>query len=381
MDKAIWFRRTLFKCTVILLTLIAGIGAFKLRSALVRTFMSDDERRLLDLTDRLPTIEQLYGSAHKTLWSHIDSLDVNRSRQASESILRFLGLKNTIILQEQGHEKTGHRYAYDPLLGWRNIPDWKATTGGKKLTINSKGLRDKEYSYDKKPGTKRVLVLGDSFAWGYGVADDEIFTEVLERMIAAHGDTPPVEVINTGVSGWGTDQQYLYLISEGYKYSPGLVLLAFYIENDPVNNSSSRQYGLYKPLFASEKLNLMNVPVPLPSEETPVQTCRRGLQLTGRLIVRMAQFCKSIGARFVLMPFGGGELADRKDENNIRRVLVESLLEVEAALLLDLDREFDLREVTESDLQEGNNDGHWNAWGHNQVGAIVLKFLMGNNLL
>ncbi|MBT6157697.1 MAG: hypothetical protein HOL01_22490 [Planctomycetaceae bacterium] len=69
-----------------------------------------------------------------------------------------------IYLQEPGYERTGHRYLYDSELGWRNIPNWKAKTNGKKLTINSRGLRDREYTYVKPSGVRRILVLGDSFA-------------------------------------------------------------------------------------------------------------------------------------------------------------------------------------------------------------------------
>ena len=110
-----------------------------------------------------------------------------------------------LYIQEPGHEHTGHKYLYDSQLGWRNIPGWSATTNGQPLTINSKGLRDREYAYERAADVGRILVLGDSYAWGYGVADDEVFTEVLEAKLAA--DERRWEVINTGVSGWGTDQE------------------------------------------------------------------------------------------------------------------------------------------------------------------------------
>ena len=89
-----------------------------------------------------------------------------------------------IYLQEAGSELTGHKYLYDELLGWKNIPDWQATTHNRQLTINSKGLRDREHEYEKPDGVRRILVLGDSYVWGYGVADDEVFTEVLEPDLA-----------------------------------------------------------------------------------------------------------------------------------------------------------------------------------------------------
>ena len=158
------------------------------------------------------------------------------------TILRNRTDEEVIYVQEAGHELTGHRYVYDEVIGWRNIPNWEATTFGRELTINSKGLRDREYPYEKPAGTSRILVLGDSFAWGYGVADDEIFTEILEGIL--QGTSPRWEVLNAGVSGWGTDQEYLFLVREGFKYSPNIVVLALFNLNDPVNNARSFEYGL-----------------------------------------------------------------------------------------------------------------------------------------
>ena len=80
-----------------------------------------------------------------------------------------------IHVAEPDYETTGHRYLFDRRLGWRNIPNWEATTENRKLKINSRGLRDREYSLQKPPGTKRILVLGDSYVWGYGVSNEERF--------------------------------------------------------------------------------------------------------------------------------------------------------------------------------------------------------------
>ena len=123
-----------------------------------------------------------------------------------------------VYVKEPGHERTGHFYLFDATLGWRNVPNWTAKTRGQPLTINSRGLRDREYTLAKPLGVKRLLVLGDSFVWGYGVGDDDIFTEVLERRFES--ERRPWQVVNTGVSGWGTDQQYLFLKNEGLSISP-----------------------------------------------------------------------------------------------------------------------------------------------------------------
>ena len=116
-------------------------------------------------------------------------------------------------------------YQADVTVGWRPRPNITArhvsgdvfdTT----FTTNSRGLRDREHSIEKPPGTLRVVVLGDSFAWGYGVNDDVVFPRLLESQLAG------VEVINLGVAGYGLRQEFAYLKLEGMRYEPDLVILA-----------------------------------------------------------------------------------------------------------------------------------------------------------
>lgn len=100
-----------------------------------------------------------------------------------------------------------------------------------RVRINSQGLRDVEHRYTKPPGTYRILVLGDSYMEALQVKLEEIFPRLLEAHLAASA-AKPVEVINTGVSAWGTDNEYLFFRREGYRYQPDLVLLVFTTCND-----------------------------------------------------------------------------------------------------------------------------------------------------
>lgn len=279
-----------------------------------------------------------------------------------------------IYLQEPGHQRSGHRYLYDPLLGWRNIPGWEATTNGKKLTINSRGLRDREYALIKPRGVTRVLVLGDSYTWGYGVADDEIYTEVLERSLGQRGAA--VQVINSGVSGWGTDQEYLFLQSEGLQYQPDVVVLALFLINDPENNSSSVQYGLSKPVFTDLKLTRANLPVPKPGVQAPRITSRNeALGLTVAIIEAMAALCQKNNSRLVVMKFGcfpGPVPAGIHSwENRLERLMGE----LRKVAYLDLDRALASGGIPNERLIRGNQEGHWNALGHQEVARHLGAFL------
>ncbi|MDG1893746.1 MAG: GDSL-type esterase/lipase family protein [Fuerstiella sp.] len=277
-----------------------------------------------------------------------------------------------LYLQEAGSELTGHKYLYDELLGWKNIPDWKATTHNRELTINSKGLRDREYEYDKPDGVRRILVLGDSYVWGYGVADHEVFTEVLETRLA--GDQ--WQVINSGVSGWGTDQELLFLTDEGFKYSPDVVILAFFFFNDLQNNSSSRQYGLYKPVFVDNSLQPANVPVPKPdSGRAEIYGTLSPIEITARLIHRIADTCEEHQCRFIVMKFGSFLEPDNQALQADGAAMREYLIDHTNMEYLDLDAEFSANHASVTSLIEGNLDGHWNVFGHQLTATIIHDFL------
>ena len=107
--------------------------------------------------------------------------------------------------------------------------------------INGRGLRDdRDFPYEKPPGTKRIVSLGDSFTSGYEVEGEETFSSVLERTLRAKGIA--VEVLNAGVSGYSNAEEALYLERELYKYSPDLVLVSYY-GNDLIDNARA---GLFR---------------------------------------------------------------------------------------------------------------------------------------
>lgn len=299
--------------------------------------------------------------------------------------------RGALVLEEPGAEKTGHRYLFDDVLGWRNIPNWKSTTFGRELTINSKGLRGREYPYEKPPGVKRILILGDSFAWGYAVADDEVFTEQLETLLK--GRARKWEVINTGVSGWSTDQQYLHLREEGLKYSPDIVLLAFCSANDIKGCMSSRIYALNKPLlnagpetFGGDRTRLafVNPPPPKPGDARPaVELSGESRSVMEALLGGICDLAQANGAEFATASFGrfmNPSNAAYKEHSREARDIVRKL---SGAIYFDIDLAFWDRSLALSDLADDSieHDGHWDAEGHRLVAEILEEFLRLNGVL
>jgi len=159
-------------------------------------------------------------------------------------------------------------YEPDDLLGWRKIPNEEGVLIQPEYAvhkkINSKGLRGREYSYEKpSSGVFRVLCLGDSYCEGYAVELRDLFTGKLENLLNAPNDGTHYEVINGGTGGYSTDQELLFFETEGKKYRPDLVILLFYY-NDVVVNTMATYWDVQKPVFELQggKLQLTNVPVP-----------------------------------------------------------------------------------------------------------------------
>lgn len=132
-----------------------------------------------------------------------------------------------------------------------NAEGWFRDEGESYVRINSQGLNDREHAVQKPPGTFRIAVLGDSYAEAFQVPHEKAFWSVMERELsgcpAFKGRT--VEVINFGISGHGTSQEYLTLTHDGWRYSPDLVMVAFYTANDVRNNSRALEKSDYRPYF------------------------------------------------------------------------------------------------------------------------------------
>jgi GDSL-like Lipase/Acylhydrolase family len=293
----------------------------------------------------------------------------------------------------------GSFWRHDANLGWSNSPGAEGVFHHPRFTINVKinpqGLRDREYTYERTPGSRRVLVIGDSFVWGYGVEQQETFPKLLEAR------QPGVEVINAGVAGYGTDQELLWLRSEGVRYRPDLVILVM-CGNDDDENNKDLVYNVYhKPRFrlAGGELALTGVPVPMPSRRLRlkhwifthsalayqlksgvIDRFRRprspapsaGFGLTLALVDAIAREVRDMGARLVLVMTARYAPSPQFPYDE----LVAGLRQKELTIL-DVDHSPGYSEATM--LIPG--DAHWNPAGHRFVAQELLKMLQERHLL
>jgi hypothetical protein len=128
---------------------------------------------------------------------------------------------------------------HDATLGWRLRPGtggWTAEESTRFVRINSDGLRDREHARAKPPRTIRLAVLGDSYMEATSVAFEDTFAAQLEARLQSCAGPLAVEVINFGVSGYGTAQEHLTFEMKAAAYQPDIVLTAIYFGNDLHNN-------------------------------------------------------------------------------------------------------------------------------------------------
>jgi len=149
-------------------------------------------------------------------------------------------------------------YRYDQELGWFPIPNSSNRfTGSRTVSIqhNRLGFRGAEPARNGKPG---ILFLGDSFVWGFDAEASERFTEKLQTR------HPEWNIYNLGVSGYGTDQEYLLLQKYFEQYQPQVVFLMFCTDNDDSDNCWNVRGGYYKPYVTLDgtRLRLNGIPVP-----------------------------------------------------------------------------------------------------------------------
>lgn len=155
------------------------------------------------------------------------------------ALLVGLGLLFGILISEIGLRLSDLRSGAPPgmfvrhhRLGYRHAPNyegqWSEAEFRMLVKTNSSAIRDRERK-PKQKGTFRILALGDSFTWGYGVQYGERYTEVVEAILnrAQPRRFMSYEVINAAIPGWGTAQEFIYFLEHGQAWQPDMVLLGF----------------------------------------------------------------------------------------------------------------------------------------------------------
>jgi hypothetical protein len=119
-------------------------------------------------------------------------------------------------------------------------PNVRGRFMGQPVVINSQGLHDYEYSRRKPPGTFRIVGVGDSSLFGWGVPFEDSGLKVLERRLNEQSGAQKFEVINFAVPGYNTAMEADTFVQRCLEYAPDLVLLNFNTNDYDVPNFMRR---------------------------------------------------------------------------------------------------------------------------------------------
>ena len=297
------------------------------------------------------------------------ALSMMLSGLAAEALWRFLRSRG------YGPATNSSYVVHDDVLGWRYSPDSTSRHTGGDFDVEIRIDRQGRRSSGEDPvasGLPRVVFVGDSLTFGWGVRSQESFPSLTGQMLE-------VEVINLGVAGYGTDQQYLRLQRDGLPLAPAAVVLTF-CQNDLSEVISERKYGRTKPRYRFEgsRLVLSEAGERTPAlerysalyrsiryflarrSEAPLEGERLAAarRLVRRLIRSMAEDSRQVGARFIVVHSGSRWLSRGLGE--------------------DVER-IDVGEALKRAASDGPvtflSDPHWNARGHRvvaeKIGAVL----------
>ena len=330
-------------------------------------------------------------------------------------LLAFLGLEVVLRLGDPVPEVGSPIYNFhesDPYLGWMGKPNvhlrYRRPEFDTLVRHDAGGWRQPEPPRPTDP-TRRILVLGDSFTWGWGVSQGEVFTDLLQAQLP-----PTIAVYNRGVIGFGTAQEYLLLERELAATPYDAVVLMFCI-NDLADNTDGKDG--HRPYFEIVDGQLLPRNQPPLASASPVdrflkdhsraylfiefalgQLKRRfageaaderyyrdapaadfhdlpGYAVTARLLAEMNRVTRAHGARFFLVYIPQrSEIQLESPYPYVRtvRAMIDDITRREGIPLVDLSPPF--REQTKSGRELVYPvDAHWNPAGHRLAAEVLLS--------
>lgn len=158
-----------------------------------------------------------------------------------------------------------------PVVGYTLRPGAHGVVLGADLRVNSRGYRGGEWTTAKKSGHLRVAVLGDSHAFGYGVAEAAALPAVIERELARR-QPRPVECLNLAVPGYSARQELAVLQATALPLAPDAVVLVLcdnderpdlwvdadgWLRGDPPDSGSEIPGRVHGPFLLSGRLGVL----------------------------------------------------------------------------------------------------------------------------
>ena len=267
--------------------------------------------------------------------------------------------------------------AENPLIGHLHRPNREMKLMNTTVRINSDGFRDDEYPLEK--GQRwRIIFLGDSLTFGWGVEKEQSFEHLLERKLDAR---EPTEIINFGTGNYNTVQEVKLLLEKGLRYRPDQVVLFYFINDaEPVPQRSRLPWlGNIRivTFYWSRVKALLARLDPSVGFETYYAALYRGEPEGWRrsrgALLELQEACRERGIvlQVVLLP----ELHELADYTFAREhALVADFLRANDIPVLDLAPSF-ANETDPTSLWVAPDDAHPNARAHGLIANYALDFI------
>ena len=219
---------------------------------------------------------------------------------------------------------------FDPDCGWSHFPNRSVPRkiGGNEIPqyFDQRGSRVRGPADRPDPAAPTVMFVGDSFTFGQGLAYEDTFVRKIGLEPAS-----ALQVVNLGVTGYGTDQPLFMVKRKLKKFNTKIVVYTFiynHVERNSVNDwrlfhPSTRVVGT-KPMFALTRggvLYLKHKAVPVEDYRySRVWACvqlaatrwgpKPSLDLTRTLVGEMKVYSEANGAKFVVVYWDQGHSWD-----------------------------------------------------------------------
>jgi hypothetical protein len=288
-----------------------------------------------------------------------------------EVVLRIVDVGGYAVLEDK------ERFTTEILdrdeRGWLRL-EANATSHylGHEVRISAQRLRNREVVVPKPAGVYRVLVVGDSVPFGWGVGEGESFPRLLEAALqqSPRRDGKTWEVVNGGSPGWGLVEQFTWLETNGVAFEPDFVLHSI-INNDIDPQPKAPPLFLTDGLRKVRTLRLLETILGRVAGDPGVEP---GTGLSPELVVmaidRFRLLCAEKGCGYAVIDAYERVQEAGKPEQRFPLAAVEHMAKVGVPLLdLGLTREWVHAH------QVAKNDYHPDAAGHAEIAAKLLPMV------
>jgi len=294
----------------------------------------------------------------------------------------YLRIKYNNYHKEVQHRERCTIYSSNPRLIYELRPG--------KCGANSHGFYDHEYSYSKLDDAYRIVVIGDSIAYGLTVDSlNESFPKLLEKKLNSRDQR--VDVITLAVPGYSTSQELVLLQEKALKYEPHIIIWS-YVLNDPAhpvyhNANGEAGWYYYRPMLRS--VSFVKKMMFLLNERIKVRDCGKEYHRLLHCaywddvlsnIGKIGEVSEREGVPIIFMihpvfergGYGSYSLIDLHD--NLAKVASDNNLKV-----YDLLEEYSKHDV--NDIKMHNNKEWYDPWHPNARGHEIIADYLYNKLL